>query len=439
MLLLVGLSACGGKFFSASQSPTSIPGAIYVDATKRLGTINPLAYGANHGPWAFVNYDLWDEVEAAGITFLRFPGGNWGDENNLRASHLEDFVALSRRIGAEPQISVRLQGGTPEQAAEIVRYTNLEQGYNIKYWSIGNEPELYQSDSGFEDYDTARYNREWRSIAEAMRAVDPNILLLGPEITQYTANPESDPRDGNGIDWMRAFLEANGDYVDLVSFHRYPFPASMTAGPASPAELLANSQEWALIIPSLRTLILETTGRDLPIAVTEINSYWTNVSGGETTPDSFYSALWWADVLGHLIRQKVEIVAYFSLQSNPSTGGYGLVSRREVRPTYYVYKLYQQFGTELVHSSSEDPDISVYAALREEGTLTILAVNRGSSRVEKTLQSYYPNQGETARVWLFDADHAAEEVDSLPWSEQSIVSLPAYSATMFVIQPETIP
>jgi hypothetical protein len=55
-------------------------------------------------------------------------------------------------LGAEPSISVRLHGGTPEAAAELVRYTNIEQGYAVRYWSIGNEPSLYR------DYDTETYN-----------------------------------------------------------------------------------------------------------------------------------------------------------------------------------------------------------------------------------------------------------------------------------------
>ena len=201
VLLVLTFSACREKPLdsvpastpipTSIPAPTPIPGALYVDATQQLGLINPFVYGANHGPWAAVSFDLWDEMEASGVTFLRFPGGKWGDENNLRETHIDGFIALCQQIGAQRQLSVRLRGGTPEQAAALVRYANIEQQYDIRYWSIGNEPGLYHSKPGFDGYDTARLNREWRAIAEAMLAVDPDIQLIGPEVTQYTGNPAS--------------------------------------------------------------------------------------------------------------------------------------------------------------------------------------------------------------------------------------------------------
>ncbi len=433
-LLLLMLTACGAPQ-AVSTAPELTPAGdqLLVDAGRELGDINPYVFGANHGPWAFVGADLMEKAQAAGITFLRFPGGNWGDENHLQPAHIDDFVALARRLGAEPQISVRLRGGTPEQAAALVRYANVEKGYNIRYWSIGNEPELYHSKPGFEGYDTARLNREWRAIAQAMRGVDPHILLLGPEVTQYTGHPDRDPKDAAGKDWMRSFLEANGDLVDIVSIHRYPFPQSMTAGIASPGELLANPAEWDHIIPALRDLIRQTTGRELPIAVTEINSYWTNVSGGETTPDSFLSALWWADTLGRLIGQKVQIVAFFSLQSNPSIGSYGLLARRDVRPSYYVYRLYGQFGRQQVAAASGDPAISLYAARRADGALTVLAINRSDQSRSRSLQIVGFHPKPAVQAWLLDAEHPVEA-----WStpgnapDVDVVTLPPYSATLWV-------
>jgi len=78
-------------------------------------------------------------------------------------------------------------------------------------------------------------------------------------------------------------------------------------------DLRDNPGEWDVIIPNLRALIRDTIGRDLPVAVTEVNSHWDIRSGGETSPDSEYHAIWWADVLGRMIRQQVEIVNYFNL------------------------------------------------------------------------------------------------------------------------------
>lgn len=432
LLLVLVMAACSGPQTAIpTPLPTPAGDQLLVDAGQDLGTISPYVFGANHGPWAFVSADLLEEAQAAGIRFLRFPGGNWGDNNDLRPSHIDEFMALARQLGAEPQVSVRLRGGTPERAAALVRYANIEKGYNIRYWSIGNEPELYHSKPGFEGYDTARLNREWRAIAKAMREVDPHILLLGPEVTQYTGRPDNDPKDAAGKDWMQSFLEANGDLVDIVSIHRYPFPKSMAAGTASPEELLANPAEWNHIIPSLRDLIRRTTGRALPIAVTEINSYWTNVTGGPTTPDSFLSALWWADTLGQLISQDVQIVAFFSLQSNPAIGGYGLLSRRDTRPSYYVYRLYSHFGEQQVAAVSGDPAISLYAARREDGALTVLAINRSDQSRNRRLHILGFDPGPAVQAWLLDAEHPVEALSPLD-GPPDVVTLAPYSATLFV-------
>lgn len=430
LLLLLVCTACARPnplLFTPTPSPTPVPGVLYVDITRRLGRISPLVYGTNYGPWMVVPYDLLPQAEAAGITYLRFPGGNWGDQNDLRKSQIDQLITLARRMGAEPNICVRLRGGTPEKAAELVRYANVERGYGVRYWSIGNEPSLYS------DYDTERYNTEWRAVAEAMQAVDPDILLIGPDIHQYTGNPATDPKDAAGRDWLREFLLANGDMVDIVAIHRYPFPTRMTGPPTTIDDLRTNSREWDTIIPNLRAVIRETTGRDLPMAVTEVNSHWSGATGGEATPDSFYNAIWWGDVLGRLIRQRVEIVAHFALQTQIGSGGWGLFGRSDIRPTYYVYPMYKHFGEELVYASSDDPEISIYAALRDDGRLTLMVVNLASEARTKPLYLAGVGQSVPAEVWLFDIAHAAEKVAEQSFSSGEEVTLPAASLSLYVL------
>jgi hypothetical protein len=423
-VLLVFLALCVSCAGGGTSSP--VPGTLYVDASQDLGAISPLVYGTNYGPWSVVPFDLQPQAEAAGITYLRFPGGNWGDRHNLRPFHIDPFIDLARQMGAEPSISVRLEGGTPEAAAEVVRYVNVEQGYGVRYWSIGNEPSLY------DEYDVERYNAEWRAFAEAMRAIDPDILLIGPDIHQYSTRFESDPKDGAGKDWLREFLLANGDLVDVVSIHRYPFPASLSGAPTTGEDLRANSREWDEIVPHLREVIREATGRDLPIAVTEVNTHWSSAVGGEATPDSFYAAIWWGDVLGRLIRQRVEIVAHFTLHSNNSIGGWGLLGRSQVRPAYYVYQIYQHFGGELVFASSDDPDLSIYASLRDDGALTMVVINLGPDERTYPLRVEGFASGE-AQVWRFDAGHAAERIGTQVLDGE--ITLPAQSMTLYVLEP----
>jgi hypothetical protein len=125
-----------------TPGPTPEPDVIVVDAAQRLGRISPLVYGTNFGPWQNSGKSDLAWMEAAGFTFYRYPGGNYGDEYAPSESSLDEFVAMSRKFGAEPMVNVRLFKSTPEAAAKIVRYANITKGYKITYWGIGNEPSL---------------------------------------------------------------------------------------------------------------------------------------------------------------------------------------------------------------------------------------------------------------------------------------------------------
>lgn len=436
-LRVVGLFGLFGSAACSAVLPTPkdvvVEDAIYVNPKQELNEISPYVYGSAYGPWVGVPFDLFDAAKESGITYLRFPGGEWGDQNDLKPYHIDQFMAICEMMGAEPKINVRMPGGSPEQAADLVRYTNIEKGYNIRYWSIGNEPSLYTGYTMYEDFDTVKYNRVWREFAKAMRAVDPEILLIGPETHQYTGVPGYDPVDENGVDWIDAFLEANGDLVDIVSIHRYPFPDSQVDTKVSITDLRENSKEWDEIIPRLRKRIKEITGRDIPVAVSEINSDWTHAIHGEATPDSFYNAIWWGDVLGRLIRQDVEIVAHFILQSNDGQGGWGLLGRFDfIRPSYYVYQLYKQFGETLVYAASDDPYLSVYAAKRQDGSLTLIVINLDDDPKEKDLEIKGQRSGEI-KWTLFDETHPAEDWKILDLNTNTRITFPGQSISLLEI------
>ena len=422
LLVLMLIVPTGLSAVSAQQRS-----GLTVDVAQELGPISPYVYGTNHGPWAAVPVDLLPAAASAGITFIRFPGGNWGDLNDITHWHLDFFMTLCNLMGAEPSVDVRLKGGTPEKAAELVRYANLEKGYGVRYWAIGNEPNL------FDDYDTEQFNREWRAIAEAMLAVDPSIILLGPELSQYPPSFAATPKDRDGRDWMTEFLRANGDMVDIVTIHRYPFPSQINRA-TTVEELLANSVEWDTIIPNLRALIREVTGGDLPVGVTEVNTHWSPAYGQEASPDSFYNTLWLTDVLGRLMRQQVEIVAHWTLQSPNSYGGWGLFGQiTTIRPAYYVYQLYQRFGTVLVSAESDTPGLTIYAARREDGTLTLMIVNLADVEQSRPLSLLNFAPGGAAEVWRLDAEHNAEQLDSAEIGDGTTLTLPAQSVTLLVV------
>ncbi len=411
-----------------TPGPTAESDLIVVDAAQNLGNISPLVYGSNVGPWQSITKSDVELIKKARFTIFRYPGGSYVDENAPSQSALDEFIILCRQVNAEPMIQVKLVNSTPKAAADMVKYANITKGYGIKYWSIGNEPSLYWEQQNIPHYDTLSFNTEWREFALAMKAVDPSILLLGPEIHQYTGMPGEAVVDIHFKDWMKEFLLANGDLVDIISFHRYPFG---NFDPLSD-ELLRNSEEWDRIIPNLRQLILATTGRDIPIAVTEVNSNWSNRSGKETTPDTLLNAIWWADVFGRMINQDVEIVNQFALDGN---GGWALLGTGKPRYSYFVYLIYKDFGDQRIFSSSGIKGVSSYAAMRRDGALSLILINRNTSQISINIDLRNFDYSSPARQTLLDATYLAEDISPIQIKSNFSTDLPALSITLLVIPP----
>lgn len=399
---------------------------VTVDASTIIAEVGPFVYGANLGPFA-VPPGLFEEAAQSGIRFLRFPHGEWGDQNDLSEFNIDLFIKMAALIGAEPSIAVRLRDGTPEKAAELVRYTNIEQAYDVQYWYVGNEPNLYGN-----EYTTEIHNQEWRAIALAMLEVDPDITLIGPGISQWNGITV-DPDDSQGNNWLVDFLEANGDLVDIVSVHRYPFPESAANPNTSIDDIRDSVSEWDEILPNLRQVILDTTGRDdYPVGITEFNSHWGTLSGGEATNDSFTNALFVAEVLGRSLQHEPFTLGYFDYSATSKRGGGGLTGEFDVIPAYYTYQLYQRFGTQVIETHSSIQYLSVYGALREDGALTLIAVNFGDNEVSAKI-SITGFDGQVTSTRLLTESILAEEVTDVLLDGETL-TMPAMSAALFILE-----
>ncbi|MEK7404086.1 MAG: alpha-L-arabinofuranosidase C-terminal domain-containing protein [Acidobacteriota bacterium] len=117
----------------------------------------------------------------------------------------DEFLRFCQLIGAEPQIALNLGSGTPEEAADWVRYVNQRWGDRKGglLWELGNE--LWGTfQIGYPTLE--RVAARTRAYSEAVRAADPRARLiatgqdpdrfrewnaqqvgLGPEAFQYLA------------------------------------------------------------------------------------------------------------------------------------------------------------------------------------------------------------------------------------------------------------
>lgn len=138
-------------------------------------------------------------------------------------------------------------------------------------------------------------------------------------------------------------------------------------------------------------------------------------------------------MLGRLIFNKVEIVNYFTLQSRPSIGGYGLLTRTDSRPTYYVYQMYQKFGENLVFAGCDDAQIGIYAALDQDGVLTVMLINLGEDDITRPL-AIEGKERTLTEVWRFDKDHLADKLDTRDFDNLEKILIPGQSVTLIKLK-----
>jgi hypothetical protein len=427
----------------ASTNTLAAPaGVLWVDTTKDLGTISKYVLGANHGPWSDLGLGNIEPAKNSGITFLRWPGGSWGDHNDIRPNYITNYMGTARNImAAEPSITVRLLGGTPEQAAALVKLVNIDKGYGVKYWAIGNEPDLYIVED--QTWTPEYFARRWREFALAMKAVDPSIILYGPDISNFVGDPGSfDPLEllyvggvkqpFTKVDYLTEFLKVNADLVNIVTVHRYSFPLHSGDGLPTWEQLRDNTAQWDRVIPNLHRMIQEATGKDYPVGVVEFNSHTSNAIGGKTSPDSFYNALWLADILGRMIRQQPEMLAYWLLKNTEA--GHGLMGSYDIRPTYYVYQLYKQFGNHLLFANTDMQYVSVFAAKTDDGAVTVILDNLNGAEVRKPLQLKGGEHLKLAQAFLFDASHKAEAITLPEFRNGDEMVLPTESVMLLVFR-----
>ncbi|HEX6641184.1 MAG TPA: fibronectin type III domain-containing protein [Thermoanaerobaculia bacterium] len=142
----------------------------------------------------------WLEIEASGVKIMRYGGiAVDRDANPDLTVTKNQYLALvdsMRSRGIEPLLQVPYWGGTytAQQAAALVSFINgAPNSRGVKYWSIGNEPDLDKTNYPYKPVTTAKIAGYIRSFSAAMKAVDPTIRILGPELTW--GNPAlMDPR-----------------------------------------------------------------------------------------------------------------------------------------------------------------------------------------------------------------------------------------------------
>jgi hypothetical protein len=428
-----GLEAgTGGIPDAAVESGAVLPVLpVVISTATRTPRVTTLSVNYWMWPAAFGDPIAGTEAQVAPLlpAVMRIGGYN-NDANTpdpFDDGELDKAVAYARAIGAQPLLQVPHladtagQPPTAAEAADLVRYANVTMGYGIKYFSVGNEPDLYStsglpSDStqpAIPGYMPSDYCASAATYVAAMKAVDPTIQIVGPDLAYRYVT-------GSGAnDWLTPILETCGDLFDVVSIHRYPFEAAQATLPAAAADATA----FRALLVSVRGLMQSAGYPDKPLALTEMNVvYDATTCVLAASPRTVGSALWMADGLGVGIESGLWTSAVWAI-SDDNTAALGIIGLPPAhlpRPEYYAYQLYaDHFGPTVLDVTSMPVGVSAHASRNQADDATeVIVINWNGVPTALAFQvTGLPTAPDTATFVLPPVSMASVEIpDNAPAS-----------------------
>ncbi|MFF5215909.1 cellulose binding domain-containing protein [Micromonospora sp. NPDC000442] len=464
--LLLGSAVLVGIDQPSAVAATT-PVEVTVNARAGLATVPDTALGVNHAIWdsQLGTTDTSDLLRAAGVQMMRYPGGSYADIYHWRdhtapggyvapGTDFDTFMAGVRRAGAQPMIIANYGTGTPEEAAEWVRYANVTKGYDARYWTIGNE-----------NYGNGHYGSAWEAdhhpdksatyyanlvvaYADAMKAVDPSIKV-GAVLTMPANWPDGLTAGEDPGPWNQTVLSIAGQKIDFVDLHWYPG--------GSAAESLPRTSHITDAVHLLREQITRYAGPNagrIGISLTEVNV----TSQGMTSQPA---ALFLADAYSGLLANGVFTVHWWNVRNGigqvstvagqTDYGDFGMLSSGTCTSdgsvcepplntpfaAYHGLSMMSRFartGDQFIRAASDDALVAAHAVRRANGEVAVLLVNRDPDNAREVVIDYAgfaPSGGEPT---VHTHTNGATAITTSRSGSATSRTLPPYSLTTLVVE-----
>ncbi|WP_229894507.1 cellulose-binding protein [Streptomyces galilaeus] len=466
------LAASAGVGALAPSADAAATVGISVDAGTSLGTVPSSGVGLNTG----VGDDRMGDakvtslMKAAGVRQLRYPGGSGADDFHWKThtmgnggwivpnTDFDSFMATAKKVGAQPILTANYGSGTPQEAADWVKYANVDKGYGVKYWEIGNEVYgngHYSNGKSWEtdnhaDKSPKEYGKNLVAYSKAMKAVDPKVKI-GAVLTTPGFWPDAEKAPGDSADWNNTVLSIAGSSIDFVIVHWYP-------GGTTTADLLNTPSRIAGVTSSLRSLIAKYTGShaaSVEIAVTETDAEFspakTSQAAALFAPDTYMTWFeqgathvdWWNLHNGSgqaptTVNGETDYQDGGILSAGTCAGGKCEPPRDTPFPTYWGIRsltALAQPGDTMVKSSSGNPAVTVHAVRSSNGGLNVMLTNKSpqnAAQVSLSYAGFTPASGAVTTVSYAKGDTALTTAKRGTAAAQT---LPPYSITTLQLKP----
>lgn len=343
--------------------------------------------------------DVIEKMKEIGIKLLRWPGGNFAGEYNWKDGLLprdkraplqsylwletqphthgydfheintDDFIALCRKIGAEPFITINPTWNTPEESAQWVEYCNAgtdtpfgalraknghSEPYNVQFWSLGNEFGYGHMEGA---NTPAEYSKFVRTHANEMLQVSPKITLCSSGIY---------PRE----EWVNYSAKVLKDIAPIVSMHHYAFRYPEYIDPAKYKEEYHTyiDKVYTEFLPRIQEMRAMLKDDSIKISFDEWNAWYAWYRGGSVTEGifaaSFLNMMYMnADKYGVALCCHFESVNEGAIQVRPDG--------TRLSPTGQVFSIMKHHANGKVCALEEDVIVTI-----KEGIVNCTLINR---------------------------------------------------------------
>ena len=359
---------------------------------------------------------------------------------NFDIKRMHDYI--DKIIGTHALVTVNVGTGTPEMAAEWVRWANKKEKYYVKYWELGNELEGRWETGHFLPDGTEMtgkiYAERFAKFAKAMKKVDPTVKIGGAAGGEAHGGFYTD------------MLKYAGKYVDFVSFHHYPEKQSL----CTDSELFGYIDDLDDIVKHYRSEIRRYQPQradKIELGITE----WNSKLAEDRQTGDMTSGLWNCLFVGEMMKTGVSFANQWDLFTQKEKGGHCALhftgSRVVPKSQYWAFWLWRNcMGDDLLHSSVKGNALVRVIATQDKGEPAIMIVNlsrENKACVKLDIQGFTP--GGTARTWLFShSSYLWNYLESRPqWSrppvesivkynKDTVFELPAFSARVVKLLPK---
>jgi len=407
--------------------------AITGDLTEVISQkINDGIFGINAALWDgdLLKTETAEYVKPLRHSLLRYPGGLRADDDHWKEvlakkdfmADTDEFMEFCKQTGTNAMITVNFGKGTPEEAAEWVKYCNIDKKYGVKHWEVGNE--IYGS---WHPYQTTGddYGKRAAEFIRQMKAVDPSIKVTVVWVLEG--------------EWNGEVFKHTKDIADGVNVHHYP----QHAGEENDAALLSAAGSLDGIIPGVRKQIAEhgVPGKKYEIWLTEWNS--VDFKPGPQTL-GIVNALFVGDYLGTLAKHNIEQASYWDIHNDITEqgGDYGYLSRTGApdgdnvpRPSYFAFKMASEgMRGKFIKSKSNNETVSCFLA-DDNGKKNLMIVNK-QPETKAVVTLSIPGFSGSGTIKQLTPKNATKGYSTEPITvtEGKKVTLPAYSITLITVE-----